>query len=121
MKTNNDEKLIRETINQYFIGTYQSDAALLKDAFHPDCHIVGSLDGKIYDWNLNDFIARVTKLPSPAMSNEKYDKEILSLDRVNDIAIVKARVLVGPYTFTDYVTLLKADGKWSIRHKSFSS
>jgi len=53
--------------------------------------------------------------------NEKYNKQIISLDQINDAAMVKARVVVGECVFTDYIMLLKIDGKWMIRNKSFTT
>lgn len=116
-----DTKLIREMVELYFKGTYQGDAEQLKRAFHPDAHITGSLNNQIYDWTLTDFINRVTTTASPATQGEKYDKEIIFLDKTNQAAMVKARVAVKDLIFTDYITLLKINGQWLIRNKSFTT
>lgn len=116
-----NEMMIKETVNLYFIGTYCGNAEQLKQAFHPEAHITGSLDGVIYDWKLAEFITRITNQPSPASLHEKYDKEILFLDKTGNAGMVKARVSVGNKIFTDYITLLKIDKRWIIRNKSFST
>ena len=116
-----DEKVIREVVKYYFIGTYNGDAKQVQQAFHPQARIVGNINGETFDLSLSDFIARVTATPTAAAKGEKYDKEILLVDKTGDVAIVKARVVIGPYVFTDYITLLKIAGKWVIRHKSFST
>ena len=121
MIDDNDTQHITEIVNLYFQGTYQGDADKLKRAFHADAHITGSLNGEIHDWTLTDFITRVSALPSAENKEEKYDKEIILIDRTNNAAIVKARVLVGNLIFIDYITLLKTDGLWLIRNKSFTS
>lgn len=117
----NDTREITEIVKLYFKGTYQGDAAQLKRAFHPDAHITGILNGEFFDWTLLDFIERITKEPSAESKDEKYDKEILSIDKTKDAAMVKARVIVGPYIFIDYITLLKINGQWIIRNKSFTT
>lgn len=116
-----DEKNIIAIVRLYFMGTYHGDKKQLQQAFHPEAHITGSINGEIYDWTLNDFIARVTGVPTAAEQNEKYNKEIIFLDITGNTAIVKACVVVGPYTFTDYISLLKIAGQWVIRHKSFTA
>lgn len=114
-------KLIKHTINLYFKGTYQGDIAQLKRAFHPEIRITGSLNGQFYDWTLTEFIERVTDVPTAENKGELYNKEILFLDQTNDAAIVKARVVVGSLIFIDYITLLKINGEWLIRNKSFAT
>ncbi len=118
---NNEEQAIKEVVRLYFMGTFQGNREYLKTAFHSDAHITGSFNGQICDWSLDEFIKRVTVAPTSAQRNEVYNKEIIFLDCIGDMAIVKARVLVGNYTFFDYITLLKIDDRWVIRNKSFTT
>jgi Putative lumazine-binding len=115
------EEEIRAVIKLYFKGTYEGDASMLKKAYHPDVQIFGSIQGKIVSWTLAEFIARVTERPTAAERQEKFDKQILFIDKTGDIAMVKAQVAIGELIFTDYITLLKIDGKWWIRAKSFTA
>ena len=59
--------------------------------------------------------------PTAAEKNEKFDKEILLVDITNYTAMVKTRVAAGGLHFIDYITLLKIDGQWVIRFKSFTT
>lgn len=45
----------------------------------------------------------------------------MTTDKANYAAIAKCCVRVAELTFYDYITLLKIDGKWIIRNKSFSA
>lgn len=121
MHHDKDEEAIKAVIKLYFMGTYHGDAAELRKAYHPDVQIFGSIGGKHLHWSLSDFIARVTEKPTAAEKNEKYDKEILTIDRTSDIAMVKARVSAAGLHFTDYITLMKIDGRWWIRCKCFTA
>jgi hypothetical protein len=105
-----DMKLIHETVIEYFIGTFVGDTKKLKGAFHPDARITGNLNGQLQNWSLNEFINRVTTSPTAETSGEEYHKEM-----------VKARVIEKGLTFIDYITLLKIDGNWVIRNKSFTA
>lgn len=115
-----DIQLIRLTIDGYFKGTYQGDAAQLKRAFHPEARITGIINGQLCDWTLTEFITRVTATPTAENKKEPYNKEILFIDKTDNTAMVKACVLVGGLKFTDYITLLKINANWLIRHKSFT-
>lgn len=112
---------IEATIDLYFKGSYEADASKLKRAFHPDAHITGNFKGEIVDWSLEQFIARLESQPSGAERGEMYDKKILSIDVKGAIALVKAQVVVAGVVFTDYISLLKLNEAWVIRHKSFDA
>lgn len=112
---------ISEVVQNYFIGTYEGNEALLRQIFHPDASIGGNLNGVLCHWSVNEFITRILSQPSAAQKNEKFDKQILLLDHVGEAAIVKARAVVGDYVLADYITLLKMDGHWLIRNKSFTT
>jgi protease I len=116
----NDIERIRQVVDLYFKGTHQGDGAHLKRAFHPDVRITGIIKGQYCDWSLSEFITRVTASPTAESKGESYNKEILSVDNVHDAAMVKARVVVGGLIFSDYITLLKINGEWIIRNKSFT-
>ncbi len=118
---NTDIERIEQIINMYFNGTYHGDGDLLKKAFHPNARITGIINDTVYDWSLDDFIKRVTTSPTAANKGEIFDKEIITIDKANYAAIAKCCVRVAELTFYDYITLLKIDGKWIIRNKSFTA
>lgn len=118
---NNDFEKIIENVTLYFKGTYHGNAEMLSKAFHPNARVTGIINNEIFDWSLSDFISRVTTSPSAANKGEKYDKEIISIDKTKNAAMVKSRVAVGELIFFDYITLLKIDGQWIIRNKSFTN
>ncbi len=118
---NNDFEKIIETVILYFKGTYHGDVEMLSKAFHPNARVTGIINDEIFDWSLIDFITRVTTSTSAAKKGEKYDKEIISIDKTKNAAIVKSRVVVGELIFFDYITLLKINEQWIIRNKSFTN
>ena len=119
-KHQDDFQAIIATIQLYFNSTYEGDASQLKQAFHPDARINGSIHGNQFDWPLDDFMQRVCSKPTAKDKQEAFDKEIIAIDKTHDIAIVKTKVVAADIIFTDYITLLKIEGAWIIRHKSFS-
>ena len=114
------ENAIRTTVDGYFQGTYQADSNKLRESFHPEAHITGNFDGQYVDFSLEDFIDRVCQANAKA-ANEKYDKQIIDIQFSADIAVVKAKVLVGGSYFLDYISLINIAGDWKTRHKIFTN
>lgn len=121
MKQATDEQQIRAVVTDYFEGSYYGDKARLIRAFHPDAHIVGNFNGTVADWTRAKFIERAITKPTQSDRNEAYVKKIITIDAQKDAAMVKAIAQVGGQQFTDYITLLKIDGHWVIRNKSFTN
>ncbi len=115
-----DFQAIIATIQLYFNGAYEGDALQLTKAFHPQARITGSIQGNGYDWSLTEFIARVCSKPTAQDKHEIFDKQVIAIDTTHDIAMVKTKVIASGIIFTDYITLLKINGIWCIRHKSFT-
>ncbi len=118
---NSDFEKIIETVTLYFKGTYHGSAEMLSKAFHPTARITGIINDEIFDWSLSEFISRITMSPSAANKGENYDKKIISIDNTKNAAMVKACVIVGEFIFFDYITLLKINGHWIIKNKSFTN
>lgn len=115
-----DFQAVIATIQLYFNGAYEGDKSQLIRAFHPDARITGSIQGHKYDWSLAEFIERVCSKPTAKDKHEAFDKEIIAIDKTHDIAVIKTKVVASGTTFTDYITLLKIEDTWHIRHKSFT-
>jgi hypothetical protein len=102
----------------YLDGMMFADEAKLRRAFHPKCHIVGHFRGRLEYDPLDAFIDACKKEGSiPA--GAPYFAEIVSVDVTGDTAVVK---LIDDYLgirFTDYLTMVNADGRWVIVNKAF--
>lgn len=118
MNITNDIDRVKEVVNKYFCSTHIADIKTLQRIFHPQAFISGTIDGQYYDWPLGSFLQRVSSANFKVDS--VYDKQILNIECLDTIAFVKAHVVVEPYTFIDFITLVKIDNDWFIRHKSFA-
>lgn len=102
----------------YFDGMMYADEAKLRRAFHPKCLIVGHFRGRLEYDPLDAFIA-ACKAERSIPAGSPYFAEIVSIDVTGDTAIVK---VIDDYLgsrFTDYLTMVKADGRWVIVNKAF--
>ncbi len=65
--------------------------------------------------------ARVTGRRPPAADNQKRLDRVLSIDKSGpEAALAKVQIAIGPKLFTDYLNLLRIDGRWQIISKIYS-
>lgn len=110
----------QQRVEAYFQATYYGKEYAIRDCFHPDATISGFIEQQFYSWPIDTFIANVMKRPIAADNNEKYDKQVLSIEINGHIAIVKACNLVGDIYFTDQINLIWLDEQWKIMSKTFT-
>ena len=109
---------VRSVVHDYMDGMFYADEAKLRSAFHPKSFVIGHFGGTLEYDTLDSFVAFVKgepKLP-PGTS---YVSDIASIDITGDIAAAKVIVVYSGHRYTDYLTLLKHDGRWQIVNKAY--
>jgi len=109
---------IESVIRDYLDGMVFADAARLRRAFHPGACIVGNFDDSLEWLSLESFISSCEQAGS-APANEPYYWEILSADVTGDVAVIKVADDYMGKRFTDYLSLLRYEGRWQIVNKTF--
>lgn len=112
-----DEAEISAVLQDYFDGLYEGDVEKLRRIFHADTWLKGS-GLRI---SRDDWLDAVASRPIPKEEGLKYDFEILTLDIVNDHAMVKANVPLLAARYVDFLGLLKEEGRWKIVNKTFTT
>ena len=114
-----DDQAVRAAIQQYFRGHATADAAEMRKAFLPTAHIEGIRNGEFVSWTAEEYSSRFTG--KPATDESSRVRRIDSVDISGSAAMVKATLVHGATTFTDYFVLLKVDGAWKIANKVYAS
>ena len=114
-----DHQGIRATINQYFNGHATGQAEEMRKAFLPSAHIEGLRQGVFTSWTVDQYVGNFRG--TPASDEPSRKRTIDSVDIDGTAAMVKATLVHGATTFTDYFVLLKVDGAWKIANKVYSS
>ncbi len=108
-------------VEDYFHGTYDADRARMERGFHPDAHIVGFLGETYVDEPAPDFIARLAAAPSDRALGFAFRKRIVEARAHQNLVFVVAEVEAHGKSFTDFITVMLIDGRWRIRHKSYTT
>jgi hypothetical protein len=113
-----DEAAIRQTVQLYFDGGEK-----LNDAFHPDARMLYVKEGKFQLVPIADFITKSIAYASKPKDASAVApvKRVASVDVSGNAAVAKLEITKPGWVVTDYMSLLKVDGRWVIVNKIFDS
>ena len=73
----NDNEMIKDCIQLYFDGCYESDPEKIKASFNPNASITGYLPDGFHEMSVDDFAGFVaSQQPSPMENNDEKMLEI---------------------------------------------
>ena len=117
-----DRQAIQQTVQLYLDGLYEGDAEKLAASFHPTSALTYEADGKITILPRDEWLAAVRARPSPQSQGLSRHDEILTIDQSSPTAaFVKLKCAIPPRFFTDYLSLLKVEGRWQVAQKVFAT
>jgi len=100
-------------------GEAEGDVAQLREAFHADARMFGSLAGTRYDVPIEELFALAESAPA---DTGKSRSRVLSVQQTGDaaVAVVAEEGYWGSVSFIDYLQLARIDGTWKIVSKLFA-
>lgn len=111
-----DYQEIKDVVMQYVNGCATGDVELAKKAFHKDAVMFGYLNGSLSEGSIENLYAAIKQLG--AAPDTKAEVDVMEI--VGTAATV--RVVLDNWhglSFTDFHSLVKIDGKWTIVAKVF--
>jgi hypothetical protein len=112
-----DSLAINQLLENYFKGLYDGNVTLLATLYHPATLLYGDVKGTPYAKTLEQYLDGVKNRQSPKDSGKPFKGDILMVDLVNSIAVVKVRVKMYDFDYNDLLSLHKIDGRWLIVNK----
>ena len=111
-----DFAMITSIVQQYFDGLYQGDVAMLGAIFNADAWLKApGVRRSVKTW-----LADVANRETPKAQGRAYDFKLLSLDVVQDQAMVKIECPLFDFKYIDFLGLLKENGQWLIVNKMYT-
>ena len=100
-------------------GEAKGDVAKLREAFHADARMFGSLAGERYDVPIAELFSLAESSPADTGS---YRSRVLSVQQTGDAAVgvVAEEGYWGTLSFIDYFLLARIEGTWKIVCKLFA-
>lgn len=113
-----DIRALTALAKNYFDAAYEMDAERFASVFHHSCSVtkVGE-DGNVSVTPIETWLAGVRSMKSPMLQGLERRDEILSIDVVRDLALLKLKLQIPPRYFTDMLSCLRVHGTWKIVQK----
>ena len=110
--------VIEDVIQDYFQGYQLADVGRIQNAFHEDTRLLSVDNGKLDRTELKDWLVNLAHRHETG-DVRKGKLEVLALDSTDYAASAKLRITFEKFQFTDYLSLLKIEGKWIIVGKIY--
>ncbi|WP_440056962.1 nuclear transport factor 2 family protein (plasmid) [Pseudoalteromonas sp. T1lg65] len=111
-----DIDAISDLVQTYFDGLHHGDSEKLKRIFHPDTVLKApDLRRDLLSW-----LSLVETREAPAALGLAWEYRVLSIDIINQQAMVKALCPLLGRTYIDFLGLLKEHGQWLIVNKMYA-
>lgn len=107
----------RVPLDNYLQGHITGDPEFIRRAFHKDARIMAFREGKLLNWDVEEYATRFNG--KSAVDEARRKRKIESLDISGTAAVAKITLDYPAVRFVDYMSLLKIDGQWKIVSKSF--
>jgi len=117
-----DRTEIEAVLQTYLDGLYEGDVDKLAAAFHPTSSLTYEENGVLTPLPRDRWLEAVRDRPSPKSRGLPRHDRILQIDQASPTAaFVKLECAIPPRYFTDYLSLLKVEGRWQVAQKVFAT
>ncbi|MDH4651841.1 MULTISPECIES: nuclear transport factor 2 family protein [unclassified Pseudomonas] len=114
-----DQDAIHRVVRDYVEGMVFADEHRLRRAFHPQSRIIGHFQGELEWLSVDDFAGAILDAGPVLAEDETPVWTIQALDITGDAASAKVVDDYADMCFTDFLSLLKIGGRWSIINKLY--
>ena len=113
-----DTRALHALAQAYFDAAYEMNADRFASIFHPSSSVTKiDDDGNVSVTPVETWLAAVRNIKAPKQLGLERRDEIVSVDVVRELALLKLKVQVPPRYFTDMLSCLKVNGTWKIVQK----
>ena len=110
--------MIEDIIQDYFMGYQQADTKLIQKVFHAETRLLSIDKDKLDITEMKDWLKNLDDRHLRG-DIRKGVLRIESIDATEYAASAKLVITFPTFEFTDYLSLLKIDGKWLIVGKIY--
>ena len=119
---NTELQAIRDTVTLYTEGVHTGNIDMLKKAFHPKAMMYGASGESITITEIQGLYDYISSHEPTTKTGEPHQCFIASIQYAGNAAMVEvAEESLFGYDYTNYLQLLKVEGKWVIMCKSYNA
>jgi hypothetical protein len=115
--TDGEEEAVRAALEHYFQGHATGDGSHFEQVFHPDSKLFWMRDGELHQRTSAEYIAGARGVPPEDEADRQ--RRITHIDITGDAAVARIELDYPGALITDYMSMLKVDGRWQIVNKVF--
>lgn len=113
-------KDIEDLLQDYFDALYTGDLTLFGRVFHEKAIYAQAVEGELVHYTMDAYFDVVRGRVSPASLHQTRTDKIIMIDLAGPTtALAKVGCALGAKQFTDYLSLIKIEGRWKIMSKVF--
>ena len=119
--TRNQHSAVTAVLEDYLEGLFHGDTRRLRRVFHPRAIYASPSEHPLLYRTMEEYFPVVEARPVPSVTGDtRDDEQLLSIEFGSD-DMAFARVTCGflGKRFTDFLTLVREDGRWQIISKVF--
>ncbi|MBB01420.1 MAG: hypothetical protein CMJ47_02120 [Planctomyces sp.] len=104
----------------YYDGLYRLDTARLREVFSPSAQYATIVQGTHLSLSVDEYLPRVEERQPPADTGTPYEFTVRSIRFAGDhTALAEVECTLFGNDYTDFLSLLRIDGRWRIQAKVF--
>src|SRR5690348_34373 len=96
-----DAEIIKTLEGYYFKGIYEGDLELLQQIYASGTLLYGDVKGEPYFKTIAQYLDGVANRQSPKDSGKPFKGEVISISRINSIAVVTAKVKMYDFNYEE--------------------
>lgn len=113
-----DLEAVTQTVNLYFEGMMERNAAKLNEAFLPNAQLIGYRGTQLVVTPFEEWRNGTTK--GNPRSPEQFRNEIKAIRIEGNMALAETELFWPGIYYYDFLTLIKVGDSWKIVHKSWT-
>ena len=111
---------VNGVLQTYFDALYYCDTDKLVEVFHPKAIYATADETPLLHRTMEEYVPVVAARQSPASRNEARKDFVDAIEFAGDnTAFARVRCSIGNRDFVDFLTLVRAEGRWRIMAKIF--
>ncbi|MEM7305023.1 MAG: nuclear transport factor 2 family protein [Planctomycetota bacterium] len=115
-----DHAAALDVLEAYYDGLYQLDIAKLREVFSPSARYATIANGSLLELSIDEYYARLAQRTAPRDEGVPYGYRVISLRFAGEnTALAELECSFFGHDYTDFLSLLRIDGRWRIQSKVF--